>query len=83
MLNSTVGDHLIVKRTTCFLEELPFDAGEASGAPEQVQWSWEGREGRVSITHARPVRQFCWHCRGDYLAAVTANGGFVGVWDTC
>lgn len=71
LINSEVGDSLVVKRTTSFLEELPISVGESSAA-EHVRW--ERKEGRVYITHSKKVQQFCWHCKGDYIAAVTADG---------
>lgn len=78
LINSELGDHLVVKRTTSFLEALPLNTGEAGGS-EHMRCEWGRSEGRVLVTHAKPVRQFSWHCKGDYLAAVTADGKCVQV----
>ena len=68
-----VGDSLAVKHTAAFLEELPFNVGEADST-QHVQWGWEKSKARVDISHSKSVRQFCWHSKGDYLATVTAAG---------
>lgn len=82
LVNSDVGDSLTVKRTVAFLGELALSAGEASGPAEASgpveEVKWGQREGGdaegIHISHSKPVRQFCWHCKGDYIAAVTADG---------
>ena len=70
LMNSEVGDSLVVKHTSSFLETLPISVGESSA--EHVDW--ERKKGRVHITHNKEIHQFCWHCKGDYIAAVTADG---------
>lgn len=77
LVNSMVGDSLTVKRTAAFLEELPFNVGEADST-QHVVWGLERNKARVDISHSKSVRQFCWHSKGDYLAVVT-----VAVSDSC
>lgn len=72
LANSELGDSLTVRRTATFLGELVPSVGESSDLAEEVKWG-QSAEG-IHITHSKPVRQFCWHCRGDYIAAVTADG---------
>ena len=73
LVNSMVGDSLTVKRTAAFLEELPFNVGEADST-QHVVWGVERNKTRVDISHSKSVRQFCWHSKGDYLAVVTVAG---------
>lgn len=79
LVNSEVGDQLCVRRTVSLLSELPLggSVGEASSraALGGVEWRREGE--RVHIKHSKPVQQVCWHCRGDYLASVSADGEIV------
>lgn len=61
-----------MKHTATLLSELPVSAASVGGASGTVTW---GREGdRVHIKHCRPVKQVCWHVRGDYMATVAADG---------
>lgn len=67
-----VGDHLLVKHTSALLSQLPLGVPTTAEATMAVQW---GREGdRVYIKHIKPVKQVCWHIRGDYVATVAADG---------
>lgn len=75
-VNSQMGDHLVVKHTSALLSDLPLSANvedaSTSGLVTGVQW---GREGdRVYVKHSKPVKQVCWHARGDYVATLTADG---------
>ena len=72
MVNSQVGDHVVVKHTTTLLSQLPLSGDEGASTRSVVQWRREGD--RVCIRHSKPVQQVCWHVRGDYLASVTADG---------
>jgi hypothetical protein len=72
LMNSEIGDSLAVKHTTDFLGELILSAGVASSSAETIEWG--RRDNGIHITHNSLVRHFCWHSKGDYFAAVTADG---------
>ena len=67
-----VGDHLLTKHTTALLSQLPLEVASTAEASMAVQWGSEGD--RVYIKHIKPVKQVCWHVRGDYVATVAADG---------
>ena len=72
LVNSEVGDHVVVKTTRLFLDELPVGLGQSDAVVGGVDW---GREGdRIILDHPKPVQQVCWHGKGDYFATVTAEG---------
>lgn len=68
LLNSEVGDHLIVRATRQYLDQLLLEdcAGE-------VDVRWRRDEKRIILDHPKLVQQVCWHGRGDYFATVTAD----------
>lgn len=78
VVNTGLADHLIVKRTHSFLQQLPVSS-EASGVKESeeegkcVMWEREGE--KIRMKHLETVQQVCWHGKGDYLASVTAAPG--------
>ena len=69
LLNSEVGDHLIVRATREYLDQLLLEscAGEVD-----VHWKRDGET--IILDHPKLVQQVCWHGRGDYFATVTADG---------
>lgn len=66
---------MVVKNTTAFLDQLPFSMEPAVGG---VVWGSEQDAGRIHVTHGKPIQQVCWHSKGDYLAAVSADGRLLG-----
>lgn len=64
---------MVVKNTTAFLDQLPFSMEQGVGG---VVWGQDA--GRIHVTHSKPVLQVCWHSKGDYLAAVSADGRLLG-----
>lgn len=70
MVNSNVGDHLLVKQTDEFLLSIPLDS---STSCEDVEWRKEGGGG-VTLHHSKPVHQVCWHGGADYLATLASDG---------
>lgn len=73
-VSHNVGDHLVVKHTASFLVEVGESIGGSSdgGVPGDIHWDKD--KDRLHITHTKPVKQVCWHAKGDYLATVTSDG---------
>ena len=77
-MNTCLGDHLVVKRTHIFLDQLPISPAAASeeeemeGVGKCVVWVRKCGGGGVCLKHMETVQHVCWHHKGDYLATVTA-----------
>ena len=72
-MNSEVGDHVVVKATRQFLDDLPLSVGQSDAVlGGGVDWGKE--DNRIVLGHPKPVQQVCWHGKGDYFATVTAEG---------
>ena len=74
-VNSQVGDHLIVKQTSILLSQLPLDVDSEEQGSVAARWGREGQD--VYVQHSKPVKQVCWHTRGDYVATVAGDGKIV------
>lgn len=60
-------------------EEQNGDAGKSNGIPANGRG--EDESPTITILHPRPLRTFCWHRKGDYLACVgkDSTGGTVAI----
>ncbi|XP_053684898.1 ribosome biogenesis protein BOP1 homolog [Sabethes cyaneus] len=76
LINSKVGDSLIVKKTDDLLVEAPksevVDNERITTAVQWVEVSEDERKAgvRIVIDHFKEVKQVTWHGRGDYFATV-------------
>ena len=79
VINTSLGDHVVVKHTHYFLQQLPVSCapdGEEKGTEAEegcVVWRREGEEEEVHVKHVTTVQHVCWHGKGDYLASLTTT----------
>ena len=73
VVNSNLGDRLILKHTETLLNQLPL----TSSATSTIGVEWGRDDNGIYVKHSKPVQQVCWHGKGDYFAAVTNDGEFM------
>ena len=75
LINTQLGDHVVVKQTRTFLQTLPVtsETHDKEEGEEEMGVVWERAGEDVCLVHREPVLQVCCHGKGDYLASVTAG----------